>query len=44
LLLYNNVHSNTEKICYKIYDNNYTEKFWVGLMDGNGSIQINKGI
>jgi hypothetical protein len=27
LLLYNNVHSNTEKICYKIYDNNYTEKF-----------------
>jgi cytochrome c oxidase subunit 1 len=32
---------NREKICYKIYNNDYIEKFWVGLMDGNGNIQIN---
>jgi cytochrome c oxidase subunit 1 len=33
--------SNREKICYKIYNNDYIEKFWVGLMDGNGNMQIN---
>ena len=45
ILWYNNINinSNSEKICYKIYNNNYIEKFWVGLMDGNGNIQINKG-
>jgi cytochrome c oxidase subunit 1 len=33
--------TNREKICYKIYNNDFIEKFWVGLMDGNGNIQIN---
>jgi cytochrome c oxidase subunit 1 len=33
--------NNREKICYKIYNNDFIEKFWVGLMDGNGNIQIN---
>ena len=33
--------NNKEKICYKIYNNDFIEKFWVGLMDGNGNIQIN---
>ena len=26
---------------YKIYNNEYIKMFWVGLMDGNGNIQIN---
>lgn len=43
ILCYNNINSSSEKICYKIYNNNYIEKFWVGLMDGNGNIQINMG-
>jgi len=40
IVLYNTI-NNREKICYKIYNNDYIEKFWVGLMDGNGDIQIN---
>ena len=42
ILLYYNMKSNSNKICYKIYNNDYIEKFWVGLMDANGNIQINK--
>ena len=37
----NSALTNKEKICYKIYNNDFIEKFWVGLMDGNGNIQIN---
>jgi hypothetical protein len=41
MISYSIMNSNKERITYKIYNNDYIEKFWVGLMDGNGNIQIN---
>jgi len=41
ILLYNFSSFSNYKLLYIKYDDEYIKKFWVGLMDGDGSIQVN---